>query len=70
MFLSEQLNADVKAIIDEGMRESFGRFERAHRLYVRLTHARKWNAKTAFAVYHAWESAIRSPAEVDDDIPF
>jgi hypothetical protein len=32
MFLSEQLNADVKAIIDEGMRESFGRFERAHRL--------------------------------------
>jgi hypothetical protein len=52
------------------MRESFGRFERAHRLYVRLTHARKWNAKTAFAVYHAWESAIRSPAEVDDDIPF
>lgn len=69
MFLSDELNADVAAIIAEGKRGPFASVDRAHKLYVRLVHERKWTAPTATAVYHAWHPVV-SKATEDDDIPF
>lgn len=69
MFLSEALNDDVRAIIAEGKAEpSYNRVSRAHAVYVRLVHARGWDATTAHAVYWAWHPVV-SKLE-DDDIPF
>lgn len=69
MFLSEALNADVEAIIAEGKRgPAYNCIRRAHDAYVRLVHARKWDATTATAVYYAWHPIV-SKIE-DDDIPF
>jgi hypothetical protein len=68
MFLSEQLNEDVRAIIAEGKAGAFTDVTRAHRLYVRLCHIRKWNSTTATAVYYAWHPVLAKIE--DDDIPF
>jgi hypothetical protein len=69
MFLSEQLNEDVRAIIAEGKAGVFVDTNRAHRLYVRLCHIRKWDSPTATAVYWAWQPVL-AEALKDDDIPF
>jgi len=69
MFLSDQLNEDVRAIIAEGKAGVFADSARAHRLYVKLVHARKWDRATATAVYWAWHPVL-AEAEKDDDIPF
>lgn len=69
MFLSDALNDDVRAIIAEGKRGPFASTDRAHKLYVRMVHERKWDATTATAVYHAWHPVV-SKALNDDDIPF
>lgn len=69
MFLSDALNADTQAIIDEGKAEpAYNRVSRAHRLYVRYVHDRKWDATTATAVYWAWHAVVSKLEE--DDIPF
>lgn len=69
MFLSDALNADVAAIIAEGKAGAFASTDRAHRLYVRLVHERKWDRTTATAVYWAWHPVVEKAAETDD-IPF
>jgi hypothetical protein len=68
MFLSNALNDDVRAIIAEGTRGEFADVDAAHRLYVRLVHARRWDATTAHAVYWAWHPVVSKRAE--EDIPF
>lgn len=69
MFLSEQLNEDVRAIIAEGKAGVFVDTMRAHRLYVKLVHIRKWDSPTATAVYWAWQPVLAKLME-DDPIPF
>ena len=71
MFLSNALNDDVRTIITEGLNGEYTSHDRAHRLYVRLVHARRWDGTTAKAVYWAWQPVISKASQAyDDDIPF
>lgn len=70
MFLSEQLNEDVRAIIAAGSpKEGLTDMNAAHRTYVKLVHLRKWDRTTATAVYWAWRPVLQKRYD-EEDIPF